>query len=516
MPLRRLVLVLGDQLDAHSAAFAGFDPKRDAIWMAETNEEATHVRCHQLRLAFFFSAMRHFRDELKNRGWTIHYHALTTDKRKDSGNSFAEILAVDVRKLKPGTLRYVEPGDYRVAKQLEAAARELEIPAEVVTDTHYFDTTANFRDWAQGRKSLTLEFYYRHLRKREAILMLDDGPEGGTWNFDPDNRATFGRDGPGELPAWPAFQQDATSRQVIALVRERFGDHPGKLERINFPVTRQQAVRLLDDFVAHRLQHFGRYQDALWQGEDLLYHSRLSALLNVKLLSPREVVDAALEAYADGHAPLNSTEGFVRQILGWREFVRGVYWLHMPRYAEHNALRAQLELPEFYWSGETRMACLRDSLRNVLDNGYAHHIQRLMVLGLFAQLYGVHPYKFHEWHLAMYLDAIDWVSLPNTLGMSQFGDGGIVGSKPYCASGNYIAKMSNYCTGCPYNPKETTGDNACPFTTLYYDFLDRHRETLADNRRMTFQLKNLERKSTRELAAVRKRAEDVRANPGTF
>ncbi len=512
-PPRHLVLVLGDQLDRHSSAFDGFDPACDAVWMAENLREATHVWCHKLRLAFFFAAMRHFRDALRKRGITVHYHELTPRASDDRGGSFAEILALDARALRPQKLVVVQPGDWRVLHMLRSTAGELGVELEVREDTHFYGTTGEFRAWAEGRKTLLMENFYEAMRKRNEVLLTSrDKPEGGRWNFDGDNRETFGRRGPGRVKPPRRFRTDRVTEGVVAMVATRFRDHPGHLDHFTLPVTREQALAALRDFLEHRLRGFGTFEDALWAGEPFLYHSRLSAALNTKLLNPRECVAKAVEAYREGHAPLNDVEGFVRQILGWREFVRGVYWLHMPGYAEMNALGCpeDADVPAFFWDGDTQMRCVRHAMASVLDHAYAHHIVRLMVLGLFAQLLGVHPRSFHAWHMAMYADAVDWVSLPNTLGMSQYGDGGVVGTKPYCASGNYIRRMSNYCNGCPYDPKEARAENACPFTTLYWDFLARHRERFADNQRMAFQTRNLDRKGAGELRDIRDRARLIR------
>jgi len=512
--MRNLVLVLGDQLDARSAAFDGFDPGQDAVWMGELAEEATHVPAHQQRLVLFFSAMRHFRDRLREAGIQVHYHALGADPASDRGRDFTALLRADVPALAPRRLIVLEPGDWRVQQRLEAAAAALGLPLEQRTDRHFHCSREGFRDWAQGRKTLVLEYFYRHLRRHYGVLMDGGQPAGGAWNFDRDNRLAFGQEGPGELPAPPSFPPDAVTREVVALVARRFSEHPGNAADFDQPVVPEQAEAALEDFIRHRLPAFGTWQDAIWTGEPFLYHARLSAALNLHLLDPRRCIEAAVAAWEDGCAPLNAVEGFVRQILGWREFVRGVYWLHMPEYAGHNALGHEAELPACYWDGETEMACVADAMRSVLAHGYAHHIQRLMVLGLFAQLCGVHPYRFHEWHMAMYLDAVDWVSLPNTLGMSQYGDGGIVGSKPYCASGAYISRMSNACGQCRYRPKQATGERACPFTTLYWDFLDRHAGRLRGNRRLQFQLRNLERKPQSERAAIRRAAAALRERLG--
>jgi deoxyribodipyrimidine photolyase-related protein len=286
----------------------------------------------------------------------------------------------------------------------------------------------------------------------------------------------------------------------------RFRDHPGSLSDFDWPVTLFQARTALSDFIVNRLPDFGDYQDAMWTGQPWLYHSRLSAAMNVKILNPREVVSAAEEAYRTGRAPLAAVEGFIRQILGWREYVRGIYWRFMPEYLERNALKATRPLPDFYWTGDTDFACLKAAIGQTLQFGYAHHIQRLMVTGLFALLLGVDPKHVHEWYLAVYVDAVEWVELPNTLGMSQFADGGIMASKPYCASGKYIQRMSNYCQGCRYDPAESTGETACPFTTLYWDFLMRHEAMLAANPRTVMQVKNLNRLSNEKKSAIRSQA----------
>ncbi|HQV33333.1 MAG TPA: cryptochrome/photolyase family protein [Calditrichia bacterium] len=506
---RHLLLILGDQLDRDAALLSSADPGRDLVWMAETQEEVSHVWCHKLRIAFFFSAMRHFREELKELGWQVLYHQM--EREADSAANFADFLQRDLPRLNPEGVRVTLPGDWRVLEMLRKACRDSGLPLEIVADEHFLSTPASFQAWAQDRKSLVLEHFYRDLRRRLGFLLAADGePEGGAWNFDCDNRKSFSREGPGMLPLPLAFAPDTLSREVLDLVAHRFGDNPGTLAGFELPVTRADSLAFLEDFVENRLDLFGPYEDAMWSGEAFLYHSRLSALLNVKLLNPRECLEKAVKAYSEKRARLASVEGFVRQILGWREFVRGIYWHYMPDYLEMNALAHQEELPPFFWNGQTRMTCVRESMKAVLKYGYTHHIQRLMVLGQFALLYGVDPAKFHGWHMAMYLDAIDWASLPNTLGMSQFGDGGIVGTKPYCASGNYINKMSNYCGSCPYAPQKASGEKACPFTTLYWDFLDRHRETLAENHRMGFQYRNLNNKDKSELREIRERARYLR------
>ena len=342
---------------------------------------------------------------------------------------------------------------------------------------------------------------------------MDNGePAGGQWNYDADNRGSFGKSGPEKLRSPKRFKPDALTRRVIDLVSKRFQKHPGSLEQFDWPVTKKDARAALRDFITYRLSNFGVYQDAIWTGEPWLYHSRLSVALNLKLLDPRDVIAAAENAYREGSAPLAATEGFIRQILGWREYVRGIYWRFMPEYAQRNALGADQPLPGFYWTGETDMNCLKDALGQTLEYGYAHHIQRLMVTGLFAMMYGVKPEDIHKWYLAVYVDAVEWVELPNTIGMSQFADGGVMASKPYCATGAYIDRMSNACKTCRYKPKVAHGPDACPFTTLYWDFLARHEKLLKKNPRMSMQLRNLGRKDPGELKKIRRQAETLRTS----
>ncbi|MCA9027702.1 MAG: cryptochrome/photolyase family protein [Planctomycetaceae bacterium] len=510
--MRHLVLVLGDQLDVNSAAFSGFDASQDAVWMAEVQEEATHVWCHKLRLAGFFSAMRHFRNELRSKNIDVSYHELTSDQAKDHGRDFRALLRNQVKASRPEKLILLQPGDHRVLNAIQDEAAELTISLEVRPDDHFYCGIDEFAEWAKGRKRMVMEDFYRRMRQKHNVLMTSSGdPMGGEWNYDSDNRESFGKGGPGKVKAPRSFQVDDISQEVIRMVEQRFSDHPGTCEHFDLPVTHKQARELLRDFIKHRLPDFGKWQDAIWMDQPFLYHSRLSFALNLHLIRPLECVDAAVAAYEAGEAPINSVEGFVRQILGWREFIRGIYWKEMPYYIEQNALRCgDVDVPSCFWDGETDMRCIRDAMQSVLKHGYAHHIQRLMVLGLFSQLVGVHPRRFHDWHMAMYVDAIDWISLPNTLGMSQYGDGGIVGTKPYCASGNYINKMSNCCSDCRFNPKEATGEKACPFTTLYWDFLDRHRDQFSKNARMKFQMKNLDRKDEQEMRAIRLQASRVK------
>ncbi len=505
--LRTLVIVLGDQLDAESSAFDDFDPAHDAVWMAEVSEESTHVWSSQQRIALFLSAMRHFAQRLRTLGRPLHYTSL--DAAGNRG-SLAAQLSADIERLRPQRLVVTAPGDWRVLQALRGVAEACCLPLDVREDRHFFCSVREFAAHARGRKSLRLEYFYREQRVRHRVLMEGDKPIGGEWNFDAENRDSFGAQGPGWLPKRSRFEPDELTRTVIALARERFAAHPGRLEQFAWPVTREQALEALYRFIDERLPRFGRYQDAIWPGEPWLYHAHIAAAMNLKLIHPREAVAAAEAAYHAGKAPLPSVEGFIRQILGWREYVRGIYWMQMPGYLERNALQAHEDLPAWYWTGETDMACLRDAIGQTLEHGYAHHIQRLMVTGLFALLYGVDPKQVHGWYLSVYVDAVEWVELPNTLGMSQYADGGLMASKPYAATGKYIERMSPHCAGCRYDPAQRSGEAACPYTTLYWDFLMRHEALLAKNPRMALQVKNLSRMGEEQKLAVAERAAAIR------
>ncbi len=521
-PCRRLIVVLGDQLDADSTVFEGFDPELDWIWMAEVSGEATHVWNSQCRISMFLAAMRHFRDRLRERGWPVAYRQLNVSgsqwsfgDRADLGlaegaETLASQLALTLDRVRPAEVHAVDPGEWRLKDQLQGVARAAGIAWVARPDQHFFSSPEDFAAHARGRKQLRLEFFYRELRQRTGFLMDGDQPAGGQWNYDAENRESFGKQGPGFVPAPRRFPPDALTQEVLGMVQERFGSHPGSVTAFDWPLTAAEAQSTVDDFIAHRLPEFGRWQDAMWTGEPWLYHSRLSAVLNLKLLHPRTVLEATENAYLSGRVPLPAAEGFIRQILGWREYVRGVYWHSMPGYLERNALGALQPLPRFFWTGDTEFNCLRHSLRQTLDLGYAHHIQRLMVTGLFSLLVGVHPKEVHGWYLAVYVDAVEWVELPNTLGMSQYADGGVMASKPYIATGKYIQRMSNYCQGCRFDPAQATGPKACPFTTLYWDFLARHQALLAKNPRMSLQVRNLTRIAPEQLAAIGREASELR------
>jgi deoxyribodipyrimidine photolyase-related protein len=493
-----LRVILGDQLSLDVAALAGLDPLHDTVLMMEVQEENTHVRHHKQKLVLVLSAMRHFAGTLRARGVDVDYVAL--DAPGNTGDFCGEIERAVARR-RPERIVVTEPGEWRVKALIERWAPLTRTAVEMRTDDRFFASTSRFAEWARGRRGWRMEHFYREMRREHAILMDGDEPAGGEWNYDAQNRKPLPtRAMP---PARRRFAPDEITQGVMALVERRFIEHFGDLDEFGWPVTREDALLALDDFITHGLPGFGDYQDAMRAGAPFLYHSLLSPALNLGLLSPREVCRAAESAWRSGTAPLNAVEGFVRQILGWREYVRGVYWTLMPAYAERNALAATRPLPEFYWTGETAMRCLKQVIGDTARHAYSHHIQRLMVTGNFALLAGVAPRDIERWYLAVYADAYEWVEMPNTLGMAVFADGGQMASKPYAASGAYIDRMSDFCTGCAYDVKQKTGPKACPFNYLYWAFLSRNKERLSGNPRLSMPYRTLAGWSReRELAVL--------------
>jgi deoxyribodipyrimidine photolyase-related protein len=500
--MRRLIVILGDQLDRHSAVFDDFDAAHDAVFMAEVPAEAKHVWSHKARIVLFLSAMRHFAEALHHEGVTVHYFALGAHPHQ----TLAQALAATLQTHAPKEVVMVSAGAARLNAALAEVCQMQQIKLELREDRHFIATLAEFNAWSKGKKTLRLEFWYRQLRQKTGLLMHESAPIGGQWNFDHDNRASFDARGPGLLPTPLGFAPDALTQAVIHEVEAHFPDHPGWLAGFDWPVTPTQAQAVLEDFIEQRLALFGQYQDAMWIDQSWLYHSKLSSALNLKLITPWRVCQAAERAYETGAVPLAAAEGFIRQILGWREYVRGLYHQSGDAWLDMNALDAQAPLPDFFWTGDTPAQCLQQTIRQTLQTGYAHHIQRLMVTGLYCLLAGVHPRAVHEWYLAVYVDAVEWVEIPNVFGMSQFADGGVMASKPYIASGKYIDRMSNYCAHCRFKPDLAVGDTACPFTTLYWDFLDRHEARFAKHPRLALQVKNLQRKTQEERAAMRAQA----------
>jgi deoxyribodipyrimidine photolyase-related protein len=467
-----LRIVLGDQLTRTLPALRGYSAG-DTVLMMEVVEEATYVRHHKQKLTFVFSAMRHFAEALRGEGLTVDYVRL--DDPANTGSFTGEVQRAIARH-RPSRIVVTEPGEWRVSEMMKGWG------AEILADDRFFATPASFAAWAKGRKQLRMEFFYRDMRRLSGLLMEGDEPAGGQWNFDHDNRKAL----PKTITPPPRrrFEADAITREVMDMVAVRFPDHFGDLEPFGWAVTRADALEALDHFITACLPNFGDYQDAMAQGNVFLYHSVISPYLNIGLLTPREICLRAEEAWAKGRAPLNAVEGFIRQILGWREYVRGLYWLKMPEYGETNALDAHRPLPAFYWTGKTEMNCLAQAIGDTKRHAYAHHIQRLMVTGNFALLAGLAPKEVEAWYLLVYADAYEWVELPNTHGMALFADGGVMASKPYAASGAYIDRMSDYCASCRFKPEVKLGPKACPFNYLYWDFLIRNEAKLKANPRM--------------------------------
>jgi deoxyribodipyrimidine photolyase-related protein len=496
-----LILILGDQLTPHISSLGDADPATSVLLMAEVASEASYVKHHKKKIAFLFSAMRHFAEELRAAGWRVDYVRL--DDPDNSGSLSGEVLRAAER-LGTMALHVTEPGEFRLLAELQALDEA--IPVTIHEDDRFIAGHAEFEAWAEGRKALRMEYFYRDMRRKTGLLMDGDEPEGGKWNFDHDNRKPAARDL--LMPQPLRFAPDTTMEEVLALVEARFADHFGTLRPFWFGTTRADAEAAFAHFLKTALPQFGDYQDAMLVGEKFLYHSVVSLYLNCGLLDPLAMCRAAEAEYRAGRAPLNAVEGFIRQIIGWREYVRGIYWREGPDYVHRNALGATRPLPQFYWTAETDMACLRAAIEQTRDEAYAHHIQRLMVTGNFALLASVDPHELHEWYLAVYADAYEWAEAPNTVGMSQFADGGLLASKPYAASGAYIDRMSDYCGGCRYKVKLKAGPDACPMNYLYWDFIARHRDRIKGNPRMAQMVRTWDRFGDERKAEIRRDSEE--------
>ncbi len=471
----RLILILGDQLTLGLPMLAAADPLQDTIVMAEVRAEGTYVPHHPQKIALILSAMRKHAAALQAQGFRVAYTSLD-----DPANTHAITGELIRRASETGATQVwaMEPGEWRLMQALDA----LPLPVKIWPDTRFIASKGDFAAWAEGRKQLRMEWFYRDMRRKTGLMMQGDQPVGGQWNYDHDNRKPAKADL--FRPHPPRFDPDTTTQEVLDLVAREFPSNFGRLTPFGWATDRAGALLAMDHFISHALPLFGDYQDAMLAGDATLYHSLLSPYINVGLLDPLEVCRAAEAAWQAGRVPVNAAEGFIRQIIGWREYVRGIYWLEGPDYTSRNALGHTRALPPAYWGAETKMACMTAAVGQTRDLAYAHHIQRLMVTGNFALLAGVDPAAVHEWYLAVYIDAFEWVEAPNTVGMSQFADGGVVGSKPYVSSGAYIDRMSDYCGGCAYKVKDKTGPDACPFNLLYWHFLIRHRERFAANPRM--------------------------------
>ena len=485
--MKTLRVLLGDQLSENIATLKDM-AETDIILMAEVMDEASYAKHHKKKLAFVFAAMRHFAESQRAAGRQVIY--VTLDDSDNSHSIRAEVER-HIALLAPDRIAVTLASEYRLTQDIRSWPELFPLPVHIHDDDRFLASHQTFASWAEGRKSLRMEYFYRDMRRQHQVLMDGDKPAGGEWNYDSENRAPP-KDG---LHPPPPTQTapDAITLAVMEMVERRFPDHMGSTKGFFYAVTRQDALAVLEQFINERLPDFGTYQDAMLQDEPWMYHAHVGLYLNIGLLSPMECIRAAEIAWHDGTAPLNAVEGFIRQILGWREYVRGIYWLRMPEYAASNHLDAHRDLPDFYWTAKTDMNCLQVSVQNTIDHAYAHHIQRLMILGNFALLAGIDPAAVNAWYLAVYADAYEWVEMPNVSGMTLYADGGDLASKPYAASGAYISRMSDYCKGCRYKVKEKLGKDACPFNYLYWDFLIRNADHLSGNPRMGMPYRNLAR-----------------------
>lgn len=488
-----LILLLTDHLNLNISSLDGVDKDHDVILMLELNDEFTRVKHHKKKLVLQISAMRHFTEELKAHNYQVDYIKLTDN---DNTQNLPSELKRAIKRHNPQKIICTEPSEYHTQQQLK------DFDIEIRKNKQFFCSKQEFKEWAEGQKQLRMEFFYRQMRKKHNILMDEDAsPIGGKWNYDHDNRKPPTKKL--KIPKPYIAKTDEITKEVIQLVESRYADHFGDIKPFHFAVTREQALRALDSFIEVRLKYFGDYQDAMLEGEPWMYHSHISFYINLGLLEPLECIHAAERAYFDNRANLNEVEGFIRQILGWREYVRGIYWLKMPNYKKLNKLNAQNKLPDFYWTGETKLNCLKQVINETKQNAYAHHIQRLMVAGNFALIAGFHPDEVNEWYWIVYADAYEWVELPNVTGMVLYADGGVMASKPYASSGAYINKMSDYCQNCHYKVTKKNGEQACPFNYLYWDFLIRNKDKLANNQRMKMIYSVLFKMSEEKIQAIK-------------
>lgn len=497
---RPTIWVFEDQLSLRLPSLAEAPPDAP-LFMVESDRAWRVVPFHKLRLAFLASAMRHFAADVAAAGRPVAYYPLRPTGYLDSLSAIRDHVS------RTGSREFwvVEPSEHHTRAWLDTLPARLDIAIRYFPNTLFLTDRQEFAGWACGLRSPVMEHFYRRMRRRHGVLMDGDEPAGGRWNFDTENRRPLPE---GLLiPPPPSFTPDAVTREVMAEVARRFPDHPGDVASFALPVTRRDAEAAFCDFLDRRLPLFGDFEDAMRTGQPTLFHSRISALLNAGLLDPLQCVRAAEERYRAGRAPINAVEGFVRQILGWREYVYGIYWAFMPAYRDRNARGDRRPLPPFFWSGQTELNCVRQCVGEVLRDAYNHHIQRLMIICNFSTLAGLSPQAVNDWFYAMYADSHDWVVTPNVVGMGMNADGGTMATKPYVSSAAYVDRMSDYCRGCRYDRKARTGEAACPFNYLYWSFLDRNRATLGRNPRMQMILKNLDRIGPAELRQMRSAAD---------
>lgn len=506
--MKTLRLFLGDQLNHNHSWFQQTD--ENVIYlMAEMRQETDYVKHHIQKVVAFFLSMRNFASYLKNNNHQVVYFEIDD---VNNPQSLEKLIQQIIEKHSVEKFEYQLPDEYRLDEQLKHICQKLSIPTEVFDTEHFYTTRTELAEFFQGKKLLLMENFYRMMRKKHDILMVGNNPVGNQWNFDHDNRKKY--KGEVQIPHAKVFPKNVSGiiRQLDKMEVQTFGSID--VEKFNWPTSRGECLEQLNYFCHHLLKHFGDYEDAMHTEEKFLFHSRLSFAMNSKMLSPKEVIEQVVNYYNQNETgiTLSQVEGFVRQILGWREYVRGIYWKEMPNYGQMNALENQNKLPDFYWTGKTKMNCMSHSISQSLEESYAHHIQRLMIIGNFSLLTQIHPDEVDAWYLGVYIDAIEWVEMPNTRGMSQYADGGILATKPYVSSGSYINKMSNYCGSCHYNVKDKLGEKACPFNSLYWNFLDDKKEHFKNNQRMAMMLNLLHKIPAEELYQIKMKAKEIIEN----
>lgn len=494
------VWVIGDQLTPNISSLSGLAPGDCVVFMVESFEHARRIPFHKQKLVLIWSAMRHFAEELLGLGYTVDYHTSAPD--------FERSVCKHIELYKPVSLRIMETAEYSLSQRLAEIVEKLGVPAYITPSNMFLSDKSLFQQRARGKRSVVMESFYRMMRGQTGLLMDDDKPTGGQWNYDKQNRRPASSEL--EFPGVPEYTPDSITIEVKRIVESKFSNHFGSCDEFYWPVTRSDARAFFGDFLEKRLDLFGPYEDAMVSGERVLYHSLISPLINIGLLDPLEICRLAEERYYQGSARINSVEGFIRQIIGWREFVYQIYHWRMPEYISMNFLEADLPLPDFYWNAETDMHCVREAIETLIEYGINHHIQRLMITGNFALIAGINPQEVNKWYWLAYADAYEWVVTPNVLGMSLYADGGIMSTKPYAASANYINKMSDYCQKCVYNPREALGEKSCPFNSLYWDFLARNQGQLGRNPRIAMIYKNMSRRNPGKLRSMRIRAQELR------
>ncbi len=506
--MKTLRLLLGDQLNSQHSWFDEVDTNTIYL-MAEMRQETDYVKHHIQKVVAFFLSMRNFANELKSKGHEVIYFKISDE---DNLQDLEKIISKCIEKHQIENFEYQLPDEYRLDEQLKKICDDLKIKTKGFDTEHFYTSRTELADFFEGKKLLLMENFYRMMRKKHEILMQGSQPEGNQWNYDKDNRLKY----KGQVPIPKAIVFQKNIEELISEIEKTNLKTFGNIDasKFNWPTSRKECLEQLDYFCKNLLQHFGDYEDASHTDEKFLFHSRLSFAMNSKMLSPKEVNDKVVQYYYENQddITLSQVEGFVRQILGWREYVRGIYWKEMPNYSKMNALENSNKLPDFYWTGKTKMNCLQKAITQSLDEAYAHHIQRLMIIGNFSLLTQMHPDDVDAWYLGVYIDAIEWVELPNTRGMSQYADGGILATKPYVSSGNYIQKMSNYCDTCHYNVKDKLGEKACPFNSLYWNFLDDKKQYFANNQRMGMMLNLLQKIHPEELVKIKEKAHHIIKN----